>query len=200
MAGAKDSVGISKGMFIAGIIVAVLASSAISSAVSMQWAKGPKGDTGDTGPTGPQGPIGPKGEAYDARLVRFYNPNETMVNSEDYKVASTFLWIPKNATNNAVLAVHCYFKFRSSPTSYNIGWNLKVNESYAFTGSSVSGDTAYKQTTIFTTDPQSFTLMPNQNAYTITFAFASPSAIAGELYVKDINVLLEVIDGLPPEN
>jgi len=62
--------GISKTAFIVGLIIAILASSLVSTVVSMQWAlvQGPKGDKGDPGPTGPQGlqgetgPAGPQGE------------------------------------------------------------------------------------------------------------------------------------------
>ena len=54
--------GISKTMFVIGLIIAILASSLISIVVSMQWAKGPGGDKGDTGATGPKGDKGDKGE------------------------------------------------------------------------------------------------------------------------------------------
>lgn len=49
-------------MFLVGLIVAILASSLIASAVSMQYAKGPKGDKGDTGATGPTGATGATGD------------------------------------------------------------------------------------------------------------------------------------------
>jgi hypothetical protein len=70
----KKAVGISMTMFIAGIIVAIFASSAISAVISTQLAigtqgpvgpEGPKGDTGDTGPQGPQGDTGPQGPKGD---------------------------------------------------------------------------------------------------------------------------------------
>ena len=48
-------------MFFAAIIVAILASSLISTLVATQWAKGPKGDKGEQGPPGPMGPQGPPG-------------------------------------------------------------------------------------------------------------------------------------------
>jgi hypothetical protein len=65
------NLGISKTMFIIGLIIAILASSLISVMAAMQWAlvKGPKGDTGATGSQGPQGlqgiqgPQGPAGPA-----------------------------------------------------------------------------------------------------------------------------------------
>jgi len=56
-----SAVGISKTTFMAGLILAVLASSAISTAVSMQWAMGPRGDKGDQGDTGLQGSQGIQG-------------------------------------------------------------------------------------------------------------------------------------------
>jgi hypothetical protein len=64
------SMGISKTMFIVGLIAAILASSLISAVIVTQLptAKGPKGDKGDkgdtgaTGATGPQGSQGPKGD------------------------------------------------------------------------------------------------------------------------------------------
>jgi S1-C subfamily serine protease len=60
------SVGISKGMFIVGLVAAILASSLISAVIVTQlpMAKGPKGEQGskgDTGVTGPQGATGPQG-------------------------------------------------------------------------------------------------------------------------------------------
>ncbi len=54
--------GISKAMFIAGLIIAIVAASAAASVVSSQFAKGPQGDTGATGAAGPEGPQGPQGD------------------------------------------------------------------------------------------------------------------------------------------
>jgi len=58
------SLGISNRTFIAGLIVAILASSALSTVVATQRVtgpQGPKGDKGDTGPQGLQGEQGPQG-------------------------------------------------------------------------------------------------------------------------------------------
>jgi hypothetical protein len=55
MAEVKSSVGISKGMFVAGIVVAILISSLASTVASMMLSVGPKGDRGDQGIQGPQG-------------------------------------------------------------------------------------------------------------------------------------------------
>jgi hypothetical protein len=56
---------VSRTMFIAGLVIAVLASSSISTIASMQLSVGPqgeKGDTGETGSRGIQGIQGPQGE------------------------------------------------------------------------------------------------------------------------------------------
>jgi hypothetical protein len=47
--------GISRGMFVAGIVVAILVSSLLSTVIASRLLKGPKGDKGDTGPQGSQG-------------------------------------------------------------------------------------------------------------------------------------------------
>ena len=53
--------GISKGLFAAGIIISILASTIAASAFSLQYARGPKGDSGPEGPRGLQGPQGIQG-------------------------------------------------------------------------------------------------------------------------------------------
>jgi hypothetical protein len=65
MSTGKSLTGISQTTFIAGLVVAILASSLISAVVAMTIIQGPKGDKGDTGPqgeTGTTGPQGPQGE------------------------------------------------------------------------------------------------------------------------------------------
>lgn len=62
MSEGKSLTGISKTTFIAGLVAAILASSLLSSAVSMQLTKGPKGDTGPAGPQGPKGDRGDTGQ------------------------------------------------------------------------------------------------------------------------------------------
>jgi hypothetical protein len=61
----KMADGISKGMFAAGLVIAILASSGIAMVISSQLSFGPKGDKGDTGPQGTQGVQGPKGDTGD---------------------------------------------------------------------------------------------------------------------------------------
>ena len=53
---------ISRTMFLAGLVVAILVSSGMSAVVSTQLAAGPQGPAGATGATGPQGAKGDKGD------------------------------------------------------------------------------------------------------------------------------------------
>ena len=60
--------GISTTTFVAGLIIAIVAASLISTVIATQWAiglQGPKGDKGDTGPQGEQGLPGSKGDKGD---------------------------------------------------------------------------------------------------------------------------------------
>ena len=63
----NDTVGVSKMMFISGIIIAILVSSALSTVIAIQFAVGPQGPIGlqgpkgDKGDQGVQGIIGPQG-------------------------------------------------------------------------------------------------------------------------------------------
>jgi hypothetical protein len=54
----KQTVGVSKAMFVVGLIAAIAISSIISVLATTQLTKGPKGDTGSIGPQGLQGPPG----------------------------------------------------------------------------------------------------------------------------------------------
>jgi len=59
------SLGISNRTFVVGLIIAILASSILSTVIATQWAigpQGPEGDKGDTGAQGPAGATGPQGE------------------------------------------------------------------------------------------------------------------------------------------
>ena len=62
----EKSVGISKNMFIIGLLIAIVASTLVSTIVvtqllTVQGPKGDKGDTGSQGLQGEQGPLGPTG-------------------------------------------------------------------------------------------------------------------------------------------
>lgn len=59
----SEAKGISKGLFIAGIIISILASTLAASVFSLQYARGSRGETGPQGLQGIQGEQGPPGNA-----------------------------------------------------------------------------------------------------------------------------------------
>lgn len=76
MSGGKTS-GVSTRTFAAGLVVAILVASLVSTVIATQWGiiQGPKGEKGDKGDRGPQGvqgeqgPLGPKGDTGDTGLT-----------------------------------------------------------------------------------------------------------------------------------
>ena len=58
-----EKIGLTKEMFVLGLIIAILVSGLVSAGISMQISgtQGPKGEKGDTGPQGPKGDTGATG-------------------------------------------------------------------------------------------------------------------------------------------
>jgi hypothetical protein len=132
------------------------------------------------------------------RTIRFYTPNETMNNQTDWKDAAVFTWTPENATDNAILHGNCYFQFHSLPLNGPTHFRITVNEDQMYVDTAVDYTaTGYKQSRVYELSQLSqgwYITEPNQNSYTIKFQ----CQYLGPSYVKDINILLEVMDGLPP--
>lgn len=91
--------GISKTTFIVGLIVAIIASSALSTVIATQLAvgpQGPKGDKGDTGPQGLQGEQGPPGvwgaPDYDSGWMRI-DMNERLVLTHNLNTTNILVYL-----------------------------------------------------------------------------------------------------------
>jgi hypothetical protein len=128
------------------------------------------------------------------KTIRFYEPNETMQNNGTYyKNAAVFYWNPQNASNNAILGGYCYFKYLATAQT-PLYWHLKINGTDACWEAEYGQE--YEQSVIypFWYGWSRYGIKPNQDTYRIEFNIASTVPT----YVKDINVLLEVMDGLPP--
>jgi hypothetical protein len=133
----------------------------------------------------------------ETQTIRFYSPDETMNNqTERWKTAAGFTCTPRNATDNAILQVYTYFRYTSpayTPISFQIVINGIRTVYYAGLRS-----TEYEWSGIFwyplyVDQPL---LKPNQDIYRIRFDFHGNDNYP--VYVKDVNILLEVMDGLPP--
>ena len=121
------------------------------------------------------------------KTIRFYTQNETMNDQpNEFKEAATFYWVPGNATNNAILSVYCYLQYK--------GTNIRCVVWGFWDGSynAISGDYIWIgwQSIGMVAVPT-----PNQANYTLTILFYSWDS--QPVYVKDINLIIEVMDGLP---
>jgi hypothetical protein len=123
--------GISKQIFVVGLIITVFGAAILSTFASIQLAVGPKGDKGDTGPQGLQGPQGiqgiqgPQGEqglqgpsidfsignlsgwlpapAYDSGWINPFGLSNTAVIHHGLNTTHLLFWaLPETGTNQRV--------------------------------------------------------------------------------------------------
>jgi len=127
--------------------------------------------------------------------IRFFQPKET-VNGDQYtfKDAAIFAWTPNNSTDNAILSISCYFQYRCG--GEGLRFRITINEA---TTSTIGGLTSihYTSSHIYTDHDfhEGIKIFPNQSNYTIKFQFA-PQSSSNEAYVRDINIFLEVANGM----
>jgi hypothetical protein len=142
-----------------------------------------------------------RADSVDRRLeqmktIRFLEPNVTINGEpETFKDGAVFVWTPNNATNNAVLGICCYFEYHGVTPEFRI----TVNDA------KVGGDYMVEPSSDYTSSPvfnhcffSSAATGPNQGSYTIKFQFG-PDTNSVPIYVRNINMLVEVMDGLPAE-
>jgi hypothetical protein len=171
--------GISKTRFIVGIIVAILVSSLTTmGALTVAGLVKTRSEYGIN-------------QTY-VKMIRFYTPNETSNNQLEWKDAAVFTWIPQNIQDNAVLDATFYFK--------GLKWNasgvyrILLNDNFVVgPRASMIGAMDYQQ--YFVNHFSDF--KPNLGNYTIRFQILCDNTELGPVYVKDINIILEVMDGLP---
>lgn len=132
------------------------------------------------------------------KTIRFYTPNETLNNQTDWKDAAVFEWTPQNATNNAILQGSCYFQYLTPDvTNIQLVWRILINDFEVGRDSVVNHTTEYQQSPIFPLASM-YILMPDQSTCTVKFQIKCAANYPNPVYAKDVNILLEVMDGLPP--
>jgi hypothetical protein len=133
------------------------------------------------------------------KTIRFYESNEsTNDNPTGITEAAVFSWIPQNATNNAILSVRLYFEYRCEPQG--LDFMMKINNLQSDSlGELVSSE--YTWSNIYTSEAQlnyyRHIIFPNQANYTIEFLFGVHD-LGHTAYVRNVNIILQVIDGLAP--
>ena len=135
----------------------------------------------------------------NTHAIRFYTSNETYSDKfcaqYNMTTAAVFTWIPSNSTNNAILGIYCYTQMRGGGNSSDhlcyvrtyvdnveLGWSVinSVNETYI--PSPIAG-------------AASGVCYPNQSAYVVEVRICAGNQ-GDYVYVKDVNVILLVADGL----
>lgn len=130
------------------------------------------------------------------KTVRLYEPSEMMTNTSKRIVLT---WKPSDPTNNAIIYATTYFQYATSDGA-QLGCSLVIGTMETglntVTGGSCAGDSHYRWSKVFVLS-STFTYMANQGNYTFGFSF-SPMTYGLPVYVKNLNIVLEVIDGPPP--
>ena len=127
------------------------------------------------------------------KTIRLYTPNETLKEQGVYsKIAATFVWAPHNITDNAIMQCYCSFKYISLNDAMT--FRIMINGVETVYGTTPGTSTEYTQSALWQSYQTDF--MPNNSTYTIQYELHGTEATAK--YVKDINILIEVMDGLPP--
>ena len=133
------------------------------------------------------------------KTIRFYEPSERMTTQSQYVDVVTFIWTPSNNTNNAILRIACYFLYRTEPGNEML-FRIVVNDEVFGIQGWLESPT-YRQSIIYSDMYliAGLKMFPNQNNYTIKFQLTSFYSEA-YVYAKNINIILEVVDGLPASN
>jgi len=131
-----------------------------------------------------------------SKKIRFHEPKTTV--NDDFTVfetAARFVWRPSDRQNNAILATYCYFMYQCMGKGFkfrmkingNVTSAVEVLASGIWTLSHVFNDSS------FAGGVPSF---PNQSRYAIEFQF-EPIDSSSMVCVKDVNIILDVVDGMP---
>ena len=139
-------------------------------------------------------------EANQVKTIRFHEPQERMTDQSQYVDVATFVWTPSNNTNNAILRINCYFKYRTEAGNKML-FRIAVNDESCGIMGWLESPT-YKQSVVYShsllTDI-GLRVSPNQSNYTLKFQLTSFYSGA-KVYAKEISIVLEVVDGLPASN
>jgi hypothetical protein len=124
-----------------------------------------------------------------SRTIRFYSPNETANNDPNFIDAAVFVWTPNNKTNNAILSLCCYFQYNVS-----IYFQVVVNNETVLNNADLHE--GYNWSMIYPLPTNPYRTHPNQEMYTIVFQICR-TGYGFPSQVKDINIVIEAVDGMP---
>jgi hypothetical protein len=131
------------------------------------------------------------------KTLRFYKAEEMSIDYANEKTVS-FTWKPDDASNNAILDAAVYFQYYT-PNSTMIDFGLTIDGQTSMHNEHLTAG-SYMWAGVHVSTERVISI-PNLENHTIK-AFFFNNAFAGvatiPAYVKNINIILEVIDGLQP--
>lgn len=131
----------------------------------------------------------------ETKWTAFHEPSETV---NDYfttfKTASTSIWIPDNSVHNGIISTLVTFQHKCSGKSFMVRMKLNGNVTSSI---EVKGNETWCGSQVYI--QKDFTgeneLRKNQDSYIFEFQF-EPYGLSDRVYVRDISMFLEVVDGL----
>ena len=162
-----------------------------------------------------------KGE--EVKTIRFSFPVETVLEIPVYdplkwtewaNISEIFTWIPVNTSYSAVISVYWWFDYKANITipegtpehCLNVGLNFTFNDTHALSNfllwsDQVQFDTFYKQSGVIPSDYASGgALLPKTNCTQYNFQFKIQGYAhtqSFKAYVRNLNAIVIVVDGLP---
>jgi len=137
--------------------------------------------------------------AQSPKMIRFYNGSELEIPVGPDKERVEFVWYPEDVNNNALVSVTSYMQYYKNTTSYKTFYykayvydsrgNVYVHQSQTY----VCQYEVWNWTYTWSGYIDEY-LEPNQPYYTICIEPQDTPNVGG--YIKDINVVITVIDGL----
>lgn len=142
---------------------------------------------------------------HQAKTIRFYEPKESYEDQSVWKDAAVFTWTPQNTTSNAILSIAYYLEYKVEGVSDYIflDWGLRVGSRVGARWHGGLDNREYTWSGVFQaplepTDP--LWVLPDQPYYTLAFQFRLYPGYQGTIYVKSVNIVIEVADGLQASN
>lgn len=137
--------------------------------------------------------------------IRFVDPTEHIQSEHVWKDIANFTWLPSNETNNAILSAAFYFEYKHKPPApgYPTDAFLKVyiEDIEVYDVLHYIWNEDYKWSTVYVLPSPLNThaelASPNQASYTITVRL---DVSQGTAFLRNINIILTVADGLPASN
>lgn len=139
-------------------------------------------------------------------VVRFYKPEVLAGNQIGYASADLGTWTPMYS-DNAIINAIFYFQYLTPENTSSIRFGVVISPG----GAQISDMLASSSRTEYSKSKAYVCPLPNPNSanYTINFGFynhdtsasttnASTPPVPIPAYVKELNVILQVVDGLAP--